>query len=102
MQKSAVGIGATLAVPHVLNSMSKQEEVNIGFIGTGLRGRNHVNNILQHSGVRCSAICDIDPEAINKTKDIFQQHRKDAPRIYGAHERSFEEMLKNESLDANS
>lgn len=92
--------GTILGAPHVLRAgRSIDKTVRIGFIGTGLRGRNHVNNILDLEGVECPAFCDIDPEAVKMTKEIFKEKGLEIPRVYSEHERSFEEMLEQEDLD---
>ena len=78
----------------------RNDYITIGFIGTGLRGRNHVNNILDHPKVQCVAICDIDPDAIERTKQIIESKGQKTPTVYQEHEHSYLEMLNNEKLDA--
>lgn len=97
---SLVTAGSILGAPYVLRANKKVgKTVRIGFIGTGLRGRNHVNNILDHEAVECPVICDIDPEAVKKTQKIFEDKGLESPKVYSEHERSFEEMLEKEDLD---
>jgi len=84
------------AVKHSL----RNDHITIGFIGTGLRGRNHVNNILDHPKVQCVAICDIDPDAIERTKQIIESKGQKMPTVYQEHEHSYLDMLNNEKLDA--
>ena len=76
------------------------DHIQIGFIGTGLRGRNHVNNLLDHPKVQCVAICDIDPDAIKRASQIIETKGQQKPKIYGDHERAYEDMLAKENLDA--
>ena len=100
VKQSAIATsGIVLGAPSVLKERNSADKVRIGFIGTGLRGRNHVNNILDHEGVECPAICDIDPHAIELTKAIFERKGKKAPKVYGEDEYSFKEMLEKEKLD---
>ncbi len=92
--------GLALGGPALLDLTNPlKETVRIGFVGTGLRGRNHVNNLLAYDGVVCPAICDIDPDAVERTKALFEKYGKKAPKVYGQHEYSFKEMMEEEDLD---
>lgn len=93
-------VGTVLGAPSILRAGSREgKTVKIGFVGTGLRGRNHINNLLQTEGVECSAICDIDPDAVTKTKALFEKHGKPMPAVYGDNEESFRDMFEKEDLD---
>ncbi|MEQ9425579.1 MAG: Gfo/Idh/MocA family oxidoreductase [Cyclobacteriaceae bacterium] len=101
VQKSALGMGAALVAPTLLQSKDRsRESIRIGFIGTGLRGRNHINNILAHEEVICPAICDIDPKAVDLTLNLVKEKGHQSPKVYSKNEHSFKEMLKAEDLDA--
>ena len=74
IKTSSVAAAGTVAIPNIANAFSvgknQANTARIGFIGTGLRGRNHVNNILDHAGVECPAFCDIDPDAVQRTQPM--------------------------------
>ena len=92
--------GSVLAGPSILKAKDlKADPVRIGFIGTGGRGRTHVNNILDLEGVTCPAICDIDPKAVELTREIFKNKNLSQPKVYSSHEYSFRDMLEKEKLD---
>ena len=80
-----------------------KSELRIGFIGTGLRGRNHVKNILTYEGadgsVHCPAICDIDPDAIERAKILIAETGHPEPKVYTGSPTAYQEMLANEDLD---
>lgn len=92
--------GLSLAMPSALfaNDGVKQK-VRIGFIGTGLRGRNHVNNILRHPDVISPAFCDIDPQAVKETLNLYKKNGHEEPKVYSSSDTAFKEMLENEALD---
>ena len=93
-------VGTVLGAPAILNAGTKIDNtIKIGFVGTGLRGRNHINNILRTEGVECPAICDIDPDAIERTKALFEEHGKPMPKVYGDHDEAFRDMFEKEKLD---
>ena len=45
--------------------------VRIGFVGVGLQGTSHVQNLVQIPGCRVTAICDIDPKRIEIATKII-------------------------------
>lgn len=77
-----------------------KEKINIGFVGTGLRGQNHINNILQLDHVVSSCFCDIDPEAVKLTTELYAKHHHPTPKVYSGDVHAFKEMLASEDLDA--
>lgn len=101
IKSASIATAGSLVLPSLVNASGLQQtkEVKIGFIGTGLRGRNHVNNVLDLANVTCPAICDIDPDAVKKTLDVFSKKGKKAPKVYASGERSYLEMLEKEQLD---
>lgn len=80
-----------------------KSELRIGFIGTGLRGRNHVRNILAYEGaggsIHCPAICDVDPDAIERTRKLIAELSHPEPKVYTGHSHAYQEMLEKEELD---
>lgn len=102
IQSASLATAGTMLLPSMAKSSNvfqQRSDIRIGFIGTGLRGRNHVNNILDHAGVVVPAICDIDPEAIQKTKAIFNSKGKNLPKVYATSDDAYLEMLEKEDLD---
>ena len=76
--KTATAAGAGIIVAPQISkagvSKSKQnkDEVNIGFIGVGGRGRGHLKRAAMTEGVKITAFCDIDPEAVKKTHKLMK------------------------------
>jgi predicted dehydrogenase len=100
IKKSAIATAGVITLPNIIRAEGlRQSTVNIGFIGTGLRGRNHVNNILDQVGVNCVAICDIDPDAVRKTQELFKKKGKPAPKVYTGSDQAYLQMLETENLD---
>ena len=101
LQSASVFAAGSLTLPSIVkaSSLKTVNNVRIGFIGTGLRGRNHVNNLLAYEGVTCPAICDIDPDAITKTREIFKTQEKETPKVYTGSDHAYLEMLEKEDLD---
>lgn len=74
-------------------------KVNIAFIGVGLRGRNHVENIAKRKDVEITAICDIDPQAISETQKILREHSRKEAAVYTEDDFAFIKLLEREDVD---
>lgn len=74
--------------------------VRVGFIGVGGRGRGHVNDSITVGGIEIVAICDISQESLEKTKQVIAKLGHKEPKIYTGSDHAYEQMLKNEELDA--
>jgi hypothetical protein len=74
-------------------------KLRFGFIGTGSRCQEHINNVLSIPGNKIVAICDIQQKSIQKTLDHIAKFNVDAPKVYTGSEREFEKMLSNEEFD---
>jgi predicted dehydrogenase len=73
--------------------------IKVGLIGVGLRGTNHLNNLLSRSDVEISAVCDIDPKRIAIALERCKKTGKPEPKTFGDHEYSYQDLL---SLDLDA
>ena len=74
IQKTAIiGAGITLAPQFTFGAgiNSNKEKLNVGLIGVGLRGTNHLNNVLLREDVNVVAICDIDERRIAIAQEMI-------------------------------
>jgi hypothetical protein len=99
LKQSATLLTAASLFPGALLGQKANKKVRIGFIGVGLRGRNHVNNTLLFPEVAITAICDIDPAAIAATQKMLRDAGRKEAAVYGKTDRDFENMVKREDLD---
>ena len=76
------------------------EKLNIALIGVGLRGTNHLNNLLKRSDVNVFAICDIDANRINIALDLISKAGKKKPQIFGNSDFDYRNLLALKSIDA--
>ena len=99
LKKGTQALATTALFPHLLRAAAPKKKARIGFIGVGLRGRNHVANTLLFPEVDITAICDIDPAAIAQTQQMLSKAGRKAAAAYGKNERDFENMLRRDDLD---
>lgn len=95
---AAAGLVASLGAPNILFGKDDRK-VRLGFIGTGMRGRNHVSLAAIRDDATITAICDIDPESIEKAKEIIKKAGKKEPAVYGKDEWDFKNMLNRDDID---
>jgi predicted dehydrogenase len=90
-------MAATLPFPAMGNM--GQEKTRIGFIGTGQRGRNHLQNLLLRGDVEVPAICDIDPAALLKTREMIAKHGFPNVQEYTGDDYAYRDLLERKDLD---
>jgi predicted dehydrogenase len=108
LKLSSIAAGAGMVLPATelvgaptLRKGPLTDKVRLGFIGTGMRGRNHVDLALRRTDCEVVAICDIDPKAIAETQKMISGTGKKAASAYGEKgEYDFRRMLDKEKLDA--
>ncbi|MBS3770263.1 MAG: Gfo/Idh/MocA family oxidoreductase [Bacteroidales bacterium] len=81
------------------SSYGSQNNVSIGFIGVGGRGRSHLGLISQRKDVVIPAICDIDSEAIAKTQKLLKDNGLEEAETYTDHEYAYRKLLEREDID---
>ena len=79
---------------------SKKEKLHLALIGVGLRGTNHLTNLLQRDDVAIVAICDIDSKRIELCLDLIKKSSQPAPKIFGKDTLDYKNLLEDNSIDA--
>ena len=75
-------------------------KLNIGLIGVGLRGTNHLNNLLQRDDVNITAICDIDSNRIAIAKEHMAKADAKIPSVFGKDDYDYRNLLQEKNVDA--
>jgi len=100
LKKTTVfGLGAAL-YPKIKSIPKIKNNLNIGFIGTGLRGQWLLDLASKREDVLIPAICDIDNRMIDRTLKILNRNNKEEPAIYKDGDEDFLNLLKRDDLDA--
>ncbi|MEQ5789832.1 Gfo/Idh/MocA family oxidoreductase [Muricauda sp. NFXS6] len=100
--KNTTLAGAGLfAVPSFATQyFSENDKLNVALIGVGLRGTNHLNNLLLRKDINITAICDIDPERIKIAQDHIGKAGFKAPKVFGSSDYDYRNMLELKEVDA--
>lgn len=74
--------------------------VKLGFIGVGLRGQNHLDNVLHRKDCEITAICDVDERMLEMTLNLIKKAGKPQPKIFKGDPYAWKKMLELKELDA--
>ncbi|WP_395783563.1 Gfo/Idh/MocA family protein [Aquirufa sp.] len=98
--KSLVYSSGAAFLPHLAKSQSLQQtKVRLGFIGVGLRGRDHLGMALYRDDVEIVAICDIDPNAILQAQKLITDKGRKPAAVYQKGDHDFENLAKRTDID---
>jgi len=77
-----------------------KDKLKVGLIGIGLRGTNHLNNLLQRNDILITAICDIDTIRIQLAQDILKNKKQPKPVVFSKDEFDYKNLLNLSNVDA--
>tara|TARA_B110000902_G_scaffold176018_1_gene199732 strand:- start:2598 stop:3956 length:1359 start_codon:yes stop_codon:yes gene_type:complete len=103
IKKTAIfGVGASL-IPNLtfgINNAVNAEKLKIGMIGVGLRGTNHLKNLLLRNDINITAICDIDPKRTKIAVDHITGSGAKKPLVFGKDDYDYRNLLELDNVDA--
>lgn len=77
----------------------KIETVRVGFIGLGMRGADAVERWLYIPGTEIVAVCDIETERAEKSKETVVKAGRKAPAVYSGKEDSWKKLCERKDID---
>ena len=79
---------------------ARMETPRIAIVGTGLRGRSVLHELLGVGGVKITALCDVVPEKVAMARAQMQKAGHDYPvATFTAGERGFEQLVARDDID---
>lgn len=101
IKKSAIiGTGIAMAPSLSYGATKSAKKLKVGLIGVGLRGTNHLNNVLLRDDVDVTAICDIDSRRIAIALDLVSKADKKKPKVFGKNDYDYRNLLEMKNVDA--
>jgi predicted dehydrogenase len=76
------------------------DKLKIGLIGLGLRGTNHLNNLLLRDDIEITAICDIDSNRNEMSLNIINKANQPKPKVFDKDEYAYRGLLELANVDA--
>ena len=90
--------GASILTPNILFGQDDRK-VKMAFIGLGGRGRSHMQRCLQRDDIDVTAICDIDPKAIERSQKMLTDAGYKTVPAFTDGEEAFEKMYEQGNID---
>ncbi|WP_353267330.1 Gfo/Idh/MocA family oxidoreductase [Gemmatimonas sp.] len=88
------GNGSMLGRP-----FEKHSTVRFAVVGTGLRGRSVIGELLAIEGVEIVAVADIAPEKAQRAVAMCTKAGREAPEVYTNGERDYERLVQRNDID---
>ncbi|MFD1629757.1 Gfo/Idh/MocA family protein, partial [Pseudopedobacter beijingensis] len=100
VRNSAVGLAGLTILPNGMLFAKDKAVVKLGYIGVGLRGRNHINEGLLRDDVEIVAICDIRESSLKLCREQFVKAKKKLPKEFTGGPDAYKKLLELKDLDA--
>ncbi len=100
IKQSALGAGAMFVSSLSFGATLANDKLNIGLIGVGLRGTNHLGNLLARKDVNITAICDIDENRIVIANEMIKKAGQKQPKTFGDSQLDYLNLLELKDIDA--
>ncbi|WKN44189.1 Gfo/Idh/MocA family protein [Tunicatimonas pelagia] len=97
---AGVGIVAAPGISKAGFSSASINKLNVGLIGIGLRGTNHLNNLLLRDDINIAAICDVDDTRVQLNLESIKKKGCPAPKVFGKDEYDYRNLLELSEVDA--
>ncbi|WP_299212966.1 Gfo/Idh/MocA family oxidoreductase [uncultured Dokdonia sp.] len=94
---AGIALAPTLAYG---GTKTTKDILRVALIGVGLRGTNHLTNLLQRKDVTVEAICDIDSTRITIAKEHIAKAGFKAPKVFGKDDYDYRNLLEDKNIDA--
>ena len=103
IKRSTVASAGVFIAPSItfgLGKSNKTSKLNVALIGVGLRGTNHLDNVLLRKDVIITAICDIDDKRIQLALNKISEAGKPKPKTFGKDDYDYRNLLQLKEIDA--
>ncbi len=77
----------------------RHEVVRFGIVGTGLRGRSVLSELLAIDGVRVTAVCDVVADKTARAVKMCTDAGQPAPAVIVADDHGFEQLVARDDVD---
>ena len=78
---------------------AKHDVVRVGMVGTGLRGRSVLTELLGVDGVKIVALCDTVPDKARMAAKMVTDKGQPDPVLYTSSDHSFEQLVARDDID---
>jgi hypothetical protein len=100
VKNTAVGITGFTILPSGMLFGKDTDKVRLGYIGVGLRGRNHIGEGLLRNDVEIVAICDTQESSLKYCREQFVKAKKKLPAEYTGGLDAYKKLIARKDIDA--
>ena len=100
VKDTALAAAAFTIIPSSRLMANDEEKVRFAIIGVGLRGQDHLDNLLRRSDVDVIAICDIDERMLGMAADRIKKSGKPMPQVFKGDPHAYRKLLELKNIDA--
>jgi predicted dehydrogenase len=101
IKNAAIAASAFTILPSsAIFGQNRDPKVRLGFIGVGLRGQNHLDLALRRNDVEVVAICDVQQNMIDSSKQRIKKAGKPMPAVFMEGPYGYRKLLENKDIDA--
>ncbi|MDP2060549.1 MAG: Gfo/Idh/MocA family oxidoreductase [Flavobacteriaceae bacterium] len=97
---AGVGIGLMPNTAFGMTTSNNIDKLKVGLIGVGLRGTNHLENLLLRKDILVTAICDIDSTRTDLALDTIKKAAYPKPQVFGKNDLDYRNLLQLKEVDA--
>jgi len=102
IKKSTIAATGVSLAPNFIFAAASQKsksKINVGLIGIGLRGTNHLNSLLLRNDVEVTAICDVDSTRIGLALNAIATAGRSKPKTFGRNDYDYRNLLALGNVD---
>lgn len=103
IKKTAITSAGIAILPNLslgITGKKAAQKLKVGVIGVGLRGTNHLVNLLKRDDVLVTAICDIDQNRITIAQNHIEKAGQKKAKAFGKNDLDYRNLLALEEVDA--
>lgn len=100
IKTTTIAAGAVMPAYNFGKSIMANDRLSIAIIGVGLRGQNHLEELLLLGDIDIPAIADPDERMIGDALKLFEKYKRPAPQVYSKGNYDYKNLLNRKDLDA--
>ena len=100
VRNTAVGLAGLTVLPSASLFAKSADQIRLGYIGVGLRGRSHIAEGLLRNDVSIVAICDTQESSLQYCRAQFVKAGKKLPTEYTGGVEAYKKLLERKDIDA--
>jgi predicted dehydrogenase len=78
---------------------ARHDTVRVGIVGTGLRGKSVLTELLGVDGVKIVALCDVVPDKVRAAAKMATDKGQPEPAVYTDGDHGFEKLVARDDID---